>query len=260
MRRYEPKTRYKISKSQELVLLYLHKYRFMTSDLLAEGMYKDRSTIYERLSVLEQQGHIAKQYDSTFRIRQRAATYCLAPAGIRHLKQKGVSRTQLHYKNKNLTEKQIDQQLLYVRLWFAINHSSPGKFTATTKYQLEPDGYVSPTPHLLLEGTSKTIPDYFIEIFPALTASWKIRRRVNQHMEAADESKHIYPHLLLVASNASTERRIAKMTADLYADFAVYTTTTEWLFSGDRRIWQNTEDYDEDDRPSRTSLPLKYEQ
>lgn len=258
MRRYEPKTRYNISKSQELVLLYLYKYRFMTTDLLAEGMCKDRSTIYERLSVLEQQGYIAKQYDSTYRIRQRSATYCLAPTGIRYLKQKGAVRTQLHYKNKNFTEEQIDQQLLYARLWFVINRSYPGKFTAVTKYQLEPSEYVSPTPHLLLEGTSKTIPDYFLEIFPALTASWKIRRRVNQHTEAADESKNIYPHLLLVAGNASTERRIAKMTTDLYADFAAYTTTTERLLGGDKRIWQNTEDYDEDERPRCISLPLKY--
>ena len=63
MRRAETRTRYKISPTQGKILGSLFKYRFLTSDLLAALMKKDRSTIYERLAVLVDQGYVAKKYD-----------------------------------------------------------------------------------------------------------------------------------------------------------------------------------------------------
>jgi predicted transcriptional regulator len=179
MHRVEPTRRYSISKGQLDILLYLLKYRFLTSDILAELIKKDRSTIYERLSVLVDQGYIAKQYDSTFRLRRRPATYCLAPAGIRYLKHQGIERTQLHYKNKNFTEEQIDEQLLYTKLSRAVRRSYPDTFSTYTKYQLEYGAYALPMPHIVLKANSDKTPDYLIEVFPAFTASWKLRRRIN---------------------------------------------------------------------------------
>ncbi|MCA9348405.1 replication-relaxation family protein, partial [Candidatus Saccharibacteria bacterium] len=85
MRRYEPKTRYKISSSQLDILLLVLKYRFVSSDILAECLSRDRSTIYERLSVLVDQGYVIKLYDKTYRLRQGPVIYYLAPAGIRYL-------------------------------------------------------------------------------------------------------------------------------------------------------------------------------
>ena len=98
MRRYEPKTRYKISESQLGLLLLIMKYRFASSDVLAEVLSKDRSTIYERLSLLVDQDYVMKVYDKTHRLRQRPVIYYLAPAGIRYLKKAGYDKTNLHYK------------------------------------------------------------------------------------------------------------------------------------------------------------------
>jgi len=259
MRKYETQTRYSISKAQEQVLLYLHKYRFITSDLLAELLVKDRSTIYERLFVLEQQGYIKKQYDKTFRIRLRPATYCLAPAGIRYLKHHGTERTQLHYKSKNLAEEQIDIQLLYMKIGIMLRKHYPNKFNSYTKYQLNPDDYINPTLHLKFEGANSTIPDYFVELFPAFTLSWRIRKRINQHIEAADEVEYKYPNLLLIAGNKSTERRIIRMTADTYASFDVFTTTLDRLMSGEKNIWLRPEEVDRDEISEFSSLPVKLE-
>jgi hypothetical protein len=240
MRSSEPKTRYHISKSQIELMLYLLKYRFINSDLLAELLVKDRSTIYERLSVLVSQGYIAKQYDKSFRLRERPATYCLAPAGIRYLKHHGHERTQLHYKNKYFTEEQIDAQLLYTKIWLILRKHYPDKFYSYTKYQLDPSDYVKPTPHLKLEGTTDKIPDYLVEVFPAGTMSWRIRKRINMHSETDNESDYIYPNLLLIAGNVSTEKRIIKMATDLYAEFDIFTTTLNRLISGEKKIWLKT--------------------
>ncbi len=242
MRSQEPKTRYHISKSQIELMLYLLKYRFINSDLLAEVLKKDRSTIYERLSVLVKQGYIAKQYDSTFRLRGRSATYCLAPAGIRYLKHHDYKRTQLHYKNKNFTDEQIDTQLLYVKIWLILRKHYPDKFYGYTKYQFDPSDYIKPTPHLKLEGKTDKIPDYLVEVFPAFTMSWRIRKRINMHSETAYESEYTYPHLLLIAGNISTEKRIIRMTADLYAKFDIFTTTLDRLNSDEKNIWLRPED------------------
>jgi predicted transcriptional regulator len=257
MKRYEPKQRYSVSKSQLDVLLYLLKYRFLTSDLLAELLNKDRSTIYERLFVLEKQGYITKQYNKTFRIRQRPATYCLAPKGIRYLKHKEINRTQLHYKNKYFTEEQIDAQLLYVKIGIILRKHYLDKFRIYTKYQLNPDGYIKPTPHLKFEGVNSAIPSYFVELFPAFTLSWRIRKRINMHSDSANESDYIYPHPLLIAGNVSTEKRIIKMAADLYAEFNIFTTTLDRLNSNKKSIWLKPEEVDWEEDQKFYSLPVK---
>lgn len=75
---------------------------------------------------------------------------------------------------------------------------------------------------------------------PAGTLTWQIRKRVRQHEDFADESEYLYPHVLFVAGNDSTERRIARLTSELYVDFEVFTTTQERLLGSDAPIWQNS--------------------
>jgi len=257
MRRYEPKTRYKVSSSQEQLLLCVLKYRFVTSDLLVDVLKKDRSTIYERLSVLVDQGYLVKLYDKTYRLRQRPVIYYLAPRGIRYLKQIGIERTQLHYKNKHFTDEQIDEQLLLASLARTIRATYGTTFALYTKYQLSlEDLYLTPPPYAKLEGNAKTVPDYLIEYFPAFHQSWKIRKRINQHIEFADEHDEYYPHLLLIAGNASTEKRIAGMTQDIYTDFEIFVTTQERILTGKPDIWLAPVDFDEDEEMEYQGLPV----
>lgn len=259
MRKVKTSHSYGISKNKRLIMLYLHKYRFLTSDLLAVMLGKDRSTIYERLYVLERQGYIAKQYDSTFRLKGRPATYCLAPAGIRYLKREGISRTQLHYKSRSFTEEQINTQLLYAKISQIIRKSYPDKFHIYTKYQLNPKDYILPTPHLILKGLNSDIPDYLVEVFPAGMLSWRIKRRINQHNDDADEAEQRYPNLLLISGNISTERRIIWMTAELYSDFDILTTTIDRLMSGEKKAWLRPEEVNWDEELDLYSLPTKFD-
>lgn len=260
MRRYEPKVRYKVSKNQEDLLLCILKYRFVTSDLLADVLGRDRSTIYERLSVLVDQGYIVKLYDKTYRLRQRPVIYYLAPLGIRYLKHIGTERTQLHYKNKHFTDEQIDEQLLLAQLTRSIRAAYGTTFALYTKYQLSlEDLYLTPPPYAKLEGSTKTVPDYLIEYFPAFHQSWKIRKRINQHIEFADDHEYTYPHILLIAGNTSTEKRIARMTQEIYTDFETFVTTQERILTGTPNIWLAPVDFDEDEEPTYQGLPTVFE-
>lgn len=259
MRRVETTTRYTISTSQLLILDMLHKYRFLTSDLLAALLHKDRSTIYERLAVLVEQEYVTKKYNSTYRIDRRPAAYYLAPAGIRYLKKQGYSRTQLHYKNKDLTESQIDEYYLHTALALALRKNNPHIDHTFTKYQLNPEEYVKPTPWLLFESDSDTTPDFFMEYIPSGTLSWIIRKRINSHIEFCEESEYTYPYLLLVAGNDSTEKRIINLSSGLLWDSELYTTTEERLLSGKKNIWLQAYDVDWDEELEYHTLPTKYE-
>lgn len=260
MRKEKPKTRYSVSSSQVVLLLWILKYRFVSSDVLAESLKKDRSTIYERLSVLVEQGYVVKVYDKTFRLRQRPVIYYLAPAGIRYLKKAGYDRTQLHYKNKNFTDEQIDEQLLLAKISRAISTPYGTKFKCYTKYQFGADTfYLTPPPYAKLVGKTDSIPDYFMEYFPERYESWKIRRRVNQHDAFADEYDYTYPHLLLIAGNDNTEHRIVRLTANMLPDYELFTTTKERLFSGKKKIWLKPYEVDWDDELEYHALELKFE-
>jgi hypothetical protein len=237
------------------------KFRFVSSDVLAECLDKDRSTIYERLSVLVDQGYVVKLYDKTYRFRQRPVVYYLGPAGIRHLKKAGYERTQLHYKNKDFTDEQIDEQFLLGELARAIKKPYSNKFALYTKYQYGTDEfYISPPPYAKLVGNKETIPDYFMEYFPSFYESWKIRKRMRQHDAYANENdEYAHPHLLIVCGNPSTEKRVVRLAANLYADFELFTTTKERLLNGCKKIWLRPEEVDWDDEPGFYSLPLKFE-
>lgn len=262
MKRYVPKTRYKVSSNQVLLLLYMLKYRFISSDLIADCIGKDRSTIYERLSVLVDQGYVVKLYDKTYRFRQRPVIYYLAPLGIRYLKHQGYERTQLHYKNKDFTDEQIDEQLLLGEIARVIRKPYGDNFSLYTKYQLGADDfYISPPPYAKLVGKKNIIPDYFIEYFPPYYESWKIRKRVNQHDTYADEHDDVlHPHLLLVCGNSSTEKRVVRLTANMLPDFEIFTTTTERLLSGDKKVWLKPYEVDWDDPLEFHSLTLKFDE
>lgn len=248
MRRYEAKTRYKISKAQLELLLLILKFRFVSSDILAECLGKDRSTIYERLSVLVDQEYVIKKYDKTYRFRQRPVIYYLAPAGIRLLMREGFPRARIHYKNKDFTDELIDEQLLLGHLSRTIASHYSGKFKLLTKYEANSDDfYLTPPPFAKLVGISDSIPDYFIEYFPPYYESWKMRKRINQHLDYAnDHDDYIYPNLLMICGNDSTLKRTVRMTADTYSDFDMFCTTKDQVLSGVTGIWLKPEEVDWD--------------
>ena len=265
MHKQQPKYRWNLTDKQRGLLNIVATLRFVTTDLLSEMYGKDRSTFYERLTVLEKQGYLLKQYDSTYRIDRRPASYCLAPLGIRALKElPHVTTGSLlqNYKNKQYTRAQIDDCLQLVRLAAYFKKHYSQHFSATTKYQLDREEYPRPTPLLRINGTTDTIPDYLVDFVPAGTPTWQVKRRLTQHEDMADESQYTYPHVIFVAGNANTEKRIIDFTGELYDDFKVFTTTLERILQSESKgVFIDPEqvlDLDDDDTPSLIALPREF--
>jgi hypothetical protein len=237
----------------------------VTSGLLAEDLGKDRSTVYERLTVLEQQGYIAKQYDSSYRLRRRPASYCLASAGLHYLKQRAsINQATLrnHYKNKRQTEEQIDHCLYIYHIYLVLRKSYGTTWRIFTKNEVNREALVRPTPELILQSEKEDCPDYYLDLAPKGIMSWILRRRVNQHEDWADEHDDArYPHILFVAGNDNTEKRLWKMTEERYGDFNYFLTTNERLINTENgRVWIRSDTWYEDEEPELIKLPSRLEE
>lgn len=265
MKRQQPTYRRQLTDKQLRLLNIVAIFRFVTTDLLAEMYEKDRSTFYERLTVLEKQGYLLKQYDSTYRIDRRPASYCLAPLGIRTLKGSSyVTAGSLlqNYKNKQYTRTQLDDCLQLVRLAAYFKKQYNNHFTIATKYQLDREEFPRPTPLLRVSGKTDEIPDYLVDVIPAGTPTWQVKRRLTEHEVMADESQYTYPHVIFVAGNTNTEKRIIDFTGELYDDFKVFTTTLERLVQATSdKIFVDPEqvlDLDDEEEPSLIVLPREF--
>lgn len=251
----EPKYRRSVSSNQVRLLYILFKFRFGTSDLIAESVKKDRSTVYESLRTLEKQGYIHKFHDSSYRLRGRPAVYTLAAKGIKYLRDTSkIDPTTLRnfYKNKRIAienELLVDQCLLVFRIFNVLKAQTGQTFSIYTKYELNKADFISPPPGLWLQRQGKSQkPDYILDIFPAGTMTWLLRKRLREHQEFEEEYEYLYPNVLLVAGNPNTEKRIFKQIESAIQDFEFYITRQDMLLSGDKNIWVDvaeTYDYDE---------------
>jgi predicted transcriptional regulator len=249
----EPKYRRPVSSNQVRLLYILFKFRFGTSDLIATLVKKDRSTVYESLRTLEKQGYIHKFHNSSYRLRGRPAIYTLAAKGIKYLRDTSkVDPTTLRnfYKNKRIAienEPLVDQCLLVFRIFNLLKAQTGQTFSIYTKHELDKEDFVSPPPELWLQRQGKSQkPDYILDIFPAGTMTWLLRKRLRQHQEFAEEYEYFYPNVLLVTGNPNTEKRIFKQVESAIQDFEFYITQQVMLIGHDKEIWIDVVESDED--------------
>ena len=139
-----------------------------------------------------------------------------------------------------------------------------GEFLYYTQYQIDRNKFIRPTPLLRVVPKNRTAPEFLVDFIPALTPSWLIRKRIRQHENFADnENAKLYPHVLFITGNTSTERRIVNFTQELYNDFKIFTTTLDLLTdSPSPNIWQDPEesiDLPDNEAPQRLRLPNTFD-
>jgi len=248
-----PKYRKVISKSQLQLLLVIFKFRFVSSEYIGSWFKKDKSTIYERLFVLIQQGYIRKDYDSTYRLRLRPATYSLTTKGISYLRNSTITLSELAlrnmYKNSSASLQLVDHSLNVFKLCLLLRSQYPSAFDMFTRSELSAyEHFIRPLPDLYVRRASKrsTKPSYQLEVIEAGTYTWIIRKRLQAHIDFLDESDdwNEYPSLLFVCGNANTEKRVQRLVLNSYFDFEVYTATEERFNTDNTKVW--LVDYDPD--------------
>ena len=252
-----PSYRKALNSNQVRLLKVIFKFRFVSIPLLSEYIGKDKSTIYEQLLVLASQDYIAKSYDSSYRLPPRPATYALAAKGIKYLRDNtDLSQSALRnmYRNKAASEPLVEQSLKTFKVCIQLRRQYPDVFDIFTKSELsQSDKFLRPLSSLWLRR-KKWREDkpysYLLEFVDEGTYSWILRKRIQAHENFYDEwDENIYPYVLFVAGNASTERRIQRILENSFADFEFYTTTTERLATDSIKIWRQVFEDDENDKP-----------
>src|SRR5437667_6662229 len=80
----KPKYRKKLNEEQVEVLQMLYRFRFASSEQIAQFQAKPGAkAIQKRLKILEDQGLIAKRYDKSYKLQGKPAAYYLTPTGAR---------------------------------------------------------------------------------------------------------------------------------------------------------------------------------
>lgn len=247
-----PKYRRPLNSNQVRVLELCYKFRFVSVDLLAELLGKHRSSVYEGLYVLERQGYLGKRYDKTYRLAGKPASYYLARKGIRYLRENTeLDQITLRnfYKNKSMRQEHVDHCLDVFRIALTLKQQVGSGFNILPKYALNRESFPSPLPELFLkrkENSDK--PSYVLDIFEAGTFTLILRKRIRQLDDYAYDRNYLYPNVLFVAGNQSTENRLFKLTYENYADFDYFITQQELLFaSEDGEVWIDMKDAEEDE-------------
>ncbi len=246
-----PAKKQSLTRSQTMLLLLLQKFRFLTTDLAAVVALKDRSTLYERFALLVSRGYAVKRYDSSYRLAQKAARYSLSVAGIAYLRKHTKlpeSSLRRHYGNQAAEEGLVDAHIQAVERYLLLQQALP-HHNLFTNYELTKDEAIRPFPHVYAQPKSQDGTCYFLDYFPPFTASWLLRRRLSQHQTAEeDDDVYIYPHVLLVAGNQSTERRLFSMSEPMIQDFRLYITCDELLHDPScTRPWIDVNESDSDE-------------
>jgi hypothetical protein len=230
-----PSHRNALNSNQVRLLKVLFKFRFVSVPLLSEYLGKDKSTVYEQLLVLTSQDFVVKNYDSSYRLPPRPATYDLGVKGIKFLRDNtDLSQTALRnmYKNKTASESLVVHSLDLFKLCLQLKRQYPGTFDVFTKSELTGyDTFLRPLSDLYLQRKNKrsSKANYLLEVIAAGTYSWVVKKRLRIHQEWLDDHEDEwgdgYPTLLLVCGNENTEKRVQRTVNNGYFDFEVMTAT-----------------------------------
>jgi DNA-binding HxlR family transcriptional regulator len=211
---------------QQLQILYLiYKYRFATSDLLAQSQNITRRYMNIRLGILVDQQYIGRNFDSSYKLRNQHASYYLMPKGIELLKEKlGLSKSVLrNIANDKKANNRFIQHSLNI---FAVSNKLSELYGATIKfftksYLTDFDYFLEPLPDAYIsfkkDDASRQLPHMMLECFDSTIPEFVIKRRIDQYINHIESGKWTpkarYPMVLLICETEELQQKVKKMLA-----------------------------------------------
>lgn len=231
------RTSKKPTSKQLAVLKQLYRFRFGTTDLLARALdLKDGRYIHTRLEALVAQEYIGKNYDSTYKLDGKPATYYLLPEAFPALKKqhkaigKELSDKTLRnaYKDKEASNEFIARKLAVFTIYDRLRTVHGQSFKLWTKDQLNFDKYdyfPQPKPDTYLtiksEGIRPRSRDFFLNYLDDNTPFFVHVRRLQKlvdYVEANEWENATNSKLrgvLLVCESTGLLKRIRKKLAQI---------------------------------------------
>lgn len=214
-----PKYRRPLNTHQITILNTLYKFRFTTIALLAENQQaKHQRVIASRLKILVDQGYIGMNYDSSYKIAGKPATYYLLPEGVRFLRnQPYIQESALRsiYQDKRAEPHRIAHRLHVFTTYIHIKQAYLDRFKFFSKTELMHKPYVPNTiPDAFLVDTQTNV-SYFIDCLEDSMSFWTLRKTIHRYitfaeMEIWQKHKPNQPHpkILLICESIQLKKRV----------------------------------------------------
>lgn len=247
----------------QLSVLYLvFKFRFVTSELIAESTGKQNGTaIRSRLNILTKRRLIARQYTGKDRLQGRHAVYYLLPDGLRELLKTeklkdGIadSVTKSIYKNKDMSRAFMDHCLNIFRVCNRLSFIYKDNLKTFTKSELSTyDYFPKPLPDAFLSlKNNDNTHRFFLDILEPSTPGFAINKCLKQYTEYYDseewnDTNTEFPRILFVCTTATQEKKVLRQAIRFGEEIGLFSTTIQCLNpNGDGAIWSDI--YEDDHR------------
>lgn len=198
----------KLTKQQQRVLNLLFKFRFVSSQLLADVMKVKRPSVYQVLEHLVSNDLVAKVYKSEYRIDRKPAYYYLTKQGVTAVRKLlDVPESVVHavYKNDTATTEFINHCLTTMTCYVALLSQLPADTQIFTKTEIN-----------RFKQFPKNRPDLYIRtadgqeaiiVLVAHKPAYIIRKRLDEIITHSEDEgwDGDYPRICFIVQDESTK-------------------------------------------------------
>lgn len=237
----QPSHRKSLNPGQLQVLTLLYKYRFATTQLLAQYQeQKYKQIIYSRLRTLVEQEYIGQNYDKSYKLQGKQASYYLLTKGTNVLKAEHrfspkILRATL--KDRNATDRFITHNLNVFTIQNSFKALYPNEFKYFSESDLSGYDYFPkrlPNTYLSrIDTESKQPKDYFVdsfeEVIPFFVPMNKIRQYIayDKDQKWQEKTKRRFPVILAICDTLTLEKRLSKQVITILPTGMIFYSCTK---------------------------------
>lgn len=220
-----PTRHYALTTKQLAILNLLYRFRFTTSQLLAQSTNTNKDIINKRLKLMMELNYIGRNFEPEYHLLRKHATYYLLPDGIKALKQVSdkkyspkVLRTMAREGDKS--EQFIIHHLAVFDVYCTLRTMYGNELRFFTKSQLTTfDHYPQPLPDAYIRiGDGDDERQFFLDVLHNSQPFFIATRKVMQYVTYADEGRKEWerktgtalPGALLICDSPSLKKRLQK--------------------------------------------------
>ncbi|MFO0955293.1 MAG: replication-relaxation family protein [Candidatus Saccharibacteria bacterium] len=217
----EPKYRRPLNPQQITILNTLYKFRFTTIALFAKNQQANPRVISNRLKILVDQGYIGMNYNSSYMLKGKPATYYLATKGVRFLRTQPYSNESALrsiYHDKRAEDHRINHRLNVFKAYIQLKHTYPNRFKFYSKTELMDKAYVPKTRPDAYIVDKETDKSYFLECLEDNMTYWTLRKTVRKYITFAElevwhkyKPRKLHPEVLLICESAKLEKTVGRL-------------------------------------------------
>lgn len=200
------------------------KFRYVTTDNLANYQSITTNSAYSALEILSKAGYLEKIYEKSYRLLNKSARYFLTQQALTFLRsQADIQLADAIWKSRKSDGKKtpdfIDLQVALHAAYNDLIARFGDKIAIDTGLELHgTEGVIKPLPGLLVKP--KTGKNFFVEVADGQHLFF-IRKRIRKYIENYESNEwewDTYPNVYFIRSSASDRTRLRKFVYQLMED------------------------------------------